>query len=138
MRMLKRLKEIKKRLWQTRGLSLIDAVVSLFIMTITLLPLSMMSINNVKFAAKMSLSMKAAYFAQGVMDEIYADYESDGYSNFFNHWPKTLAYPEGFDGSQDFAVDSLNHIEYILATVTVTNPQIEDIMLTAMLIDDGN
>ena len=118
-------------------MSLIDAVISLLVMTVTLVPLSIMAINNVRFSANSALSMKAAYFAQGIMDQIVSDYEVNGYSDFYNHWPQTLSFPDGFGGSASFSDQSLNGVDYILATVVVSNDHIQDVQLEAWLIDDG-
>ena len=86
------LKNRMRRFFQdSEGFSLIEIVIILVIISITLIPLSRLAVSNTKAGAIYVMHTRAMIFAQGVMEHIIADYNSDsatygGYDNVVANW----------------------------------------------------
>jgi len=100
MRVLNLKKRILRIFRNSQGFSLIEIIIVIVIMAITLLPLRQLSVTNTKTGAMYVSHTRAMFLAQGVMEQIIADYNSSsstlgGYDNVVSNWSYQYGETEG-------------------------------------------
>lgn len=138
--MLDRLSKIYRRVRDERGVSLVEVVLIMVILGITVVPLSRLSVANLKSSGRYATITKAAYYAEEVMEQIIADYAAEdagrGYDWVVANWPGSAPNPPtGFSGNVSIsAEDTLNNVIYVVAQVAVSGSEIPDLVLTTWLV----
>lgn len=140
--MLKLSRYLKRVVRDEKGMSLIEAILMIIILGITVVPLSTLSTNNVKFGTKTLLMTEGCLYAQSVMEQIYADYFSPdtsigGYDKIVSRWggATTPDPPTGYSGLVTIsAPDSSYGVTYSNVTVTVSSSEIPDVVLYSRII----
>ena len=123
MRVLNINKRIHKILRNSRGFSLIEIIVVIVIMSITLLPLSQLTLTNSKTGAMYISHTRAMFLAQGIMEQIIADYNSNssslgGYDNVVSNWSNQYDEIEGLGWNVTISEETTSY-GVKLRTVTV-------------------
>ena len=123
MRMLNINKRIHKILRNSQGFSLIEIIIVIVIMSITLLPLSQLTLTNSKTGAMYVSHTRAMFLAQGVMEQIIADYNSNsstlgGYDNVVSNWSYQYDEIEGIGWNVNISEETTSY-GVKLRTVTV-------------------
>ena len=123
MRMLNINKRIHKILRNSQGFSLIEIIIVIVIMSITLLPLSQLTLTNSKTGAMYVSHTRAMFLAQGVMEQIIADYNSNsstlgGYDNVVSNWSYQYGEIEGIGWNVNISEETTSY-GVKLRTVTV-------------------
>jgi Tfp pilus assembly protein PilV len=127
MRLLNPKKQIREFLKNSRGFSLIEIIIILVILAITLLPLSQLSVTNTKAGAIYVSHTRAMFLAQGLMEQIIADYNSDsatlgGYDNVVANWSSNSGLREGLAWTVTISSESLTYgVRYRTVTVYASN-----------------
>jgi len=142
-KMLKKVRKIGFKLSGEKGMSLIEIIIIIVILGIALLPLTRLSVGNVKSGTQYLTATKATCYAEEIMENIIADYKSDdptvgGYSNVINNWGGVVtnpAPPAGMSGRVSISPETtFNGVRYSVVTVTVTANGIQDVNLTTWLV----
>lgn len=137
---------IRRRLERIRdeeGLSLIEVVIILVILGIAVIPLSRLSINNLKIGGQYSHMTRAIFYAQERMEQIIADYAAvdggRGYDWVRTNWTGDSDTPEsGFTRSVTISGESvLNGVTYVVVQVVVSTSDIDDLVLSTWIVDNG-
>ncbi|MBN2030881.1 hypothetical protein JW824_11640 [bacterium] len=135
--MLNRLLKVRIRLGNEKGLSLIDVIAMLIILGIAVPALTRLSVVNSRGGAKFLLMTRAVYSAEGIMEQIMADYRSPnrGYDWVKSYWAGTApALEAGFSCLVSISSEStFNGLSYVDVTVTVSNPDFPDVVLNTSL-----
>ena len=134
------LKKFFKKLSKENGMSLVEVVVMLVVLGLSIGPLSKLAINNLSSAATAAAQTKAVFYAQGIMENIIADYRSNdptigGFDNVIVNWRgvTTPSPPSGLSGSVAISnVDSLMGVAYVTVDVNVGGPDV-NVDLSAIL-----
>jgi Tfp pilus assembly protein PilV len=135
-------KNIRKHLADQKGVSLIEAILMIIIMGITIIPLSTLATNNIKYGTKTLLMTNGCLYAQEIMETIIAEYGSQissvgGFTNVMSKWSGTTTPdpPVGYSGIVQFtSLDSVSSVVYSNVTVTITNTEIPNIIVKARLV----
>ena len=118
-------------------MTLIDVIAMLLILGIAVPALSRLSVVNTKGGARFLLMTRGIYSAEGVMEEIIADYRSPnrGYDWVKSNWSGATPYLEaGFSCLVSISSEStLNGIPNVDVTVTVSNPAFPNVVLSTCL-----
>ena len=141
------LKKVRMRNWRLAqdqsGMSLVEIVIVMIILGVSLIPISRLSIQNSFFGGRYITMTRGLYFAQEVMENIIADYNSTdgtigGYSNVRTNWPGTVTgAPSGLTGSVSISGQyALNGINCVTVQVTVSAADIPNIDLSTMLVEN--
>lgn len=122
------------------GVSLVEVVLIMVILGIAVTPLSRLAIMNLKSGGRYSTMTRSISYAQNTMEEIISDYAAEdagrGYNWVQANWNGRNKVPEsGFITSVAISgEDSLNQVFYVKVDVTVTAPDIDNVVLTTWLI----
>jgi len=140
--MFHRLLRIESKTRNERGMTLIDVIVMMVILAIAVVPLSRLSMTNLKSSANSTMLTRAMFYAQEVMEQIVADYEADdagrGYDWVRTNWPGSTSYPPaGLSGSVSISSPGTrNGVEYVVVQVTVSSSEIPNVNLSTWLVSD--
>lgn len=123
-------------------MSLIEAILMIIILGITIVPLSTLSTNNVRFGTKTLLMTEGCLYAQAIMEQLNAEYFSPdttlgGYDKVVSRWNgvSTPNPPAGYSGTVTIsALDSSYGVKYSNVTVTVSSSEIPDVVLYSRII----
>lgn len=143
--MLSRWRKIKRKVRGKKGFTLVEIVVVLIIVGITVVPLSRLSVKNLVSGGRYAIMTRAIFYAEGVMEHILADYNSSdtdpggvgGYDNVCANWygPPSDC-PSEFSAYVDISAENtLDGVNYVVVTVTVSGPEISDVTLTTWIVD---
>ena len=125
------------------GLSLIEVVIILVILGITIIPLSRLSIGNLRIGGQYSMMTRAVYYAQERMEQIIADYAAvdggRGYDWVRANWAGDSDNPEsGFSRSVSISSENtLNGVTYVTVQVVISNTEIENVVLSTWIVDNS-
>ena len=125
-----------------QGLSLIEVVIIIVILGVSIIPISRLMRTNLHSLSDTAIYSQAEYFAQSVMEEIFADYTAEnsgrGYSWVVSNWSgATESHPTlSWSASVSITTVTVDNIDYASVVVTVdTGTQFEDVELTSWLTD---
>lgn len=138
------LKKHLRRCSDERGVSLIEVIAMVLILSISVVPLSRLSMSNLDAGRVYSNIIKGTFYAEKVMEHIVADYVADslttgkGYYYVRNNWPGAAPDPPtGFTGTVSVSgEDSVNSVVYSVIQVTVSCDNTPDIVLSTWLVKD--
>ena len=135
-----------KFLKDEKGASLVEIILIIVIFGIAAIPLSRLSTTNLISGARYATMNNAIFYAEEIMENIIADYNSSdgtigGFDNVRTRWPGSVTTPSpptsDIDGYVSFSgVASKDSVDFVTVTVTVSGVRIEDIQLKTWLIDD--
>lgn len=136
--MIKRLIKIGSKIRNESGMTLIDIIVLMVILAIAVVPLSRLSVTNLKSSANSAMMNRAMFYAQEVMEQVIADYEATdrGYGWVVSNWGGSIAYPpSGLSGSVSISSPSVrNGVQYAVIQVTVSCSGIPNVNLSSWLV----
>lgn len=141
--LLKSLKKHLRRCSDEQGVSLIEVIAMVLILSIAVVPLSRLTMSNLDAGRTYSNIIRGSFYAESVMEAIMADYVADslttgkGYDYVVSNWPYIdLDPPTGFTGSVYISTeDTINSVPYSVVQVTVSSDNMPDIVLTSWLVD---
>lgn len=143
--MLGRWRKIGRKVRDKKGFTLVEIVIVLIVVGITVVPLSRLSVKNLVSGGRYAIMTRAIFYAEGVMEHILADYNSPdtdpgdvgGYDNVQTNWYGPAPdCPAEFSGYVDISVENtLNGVNYVVVTVTVSGAEISDVTLTTWIVD---
>jgi type II secretory pathway pseudopilin PulG len=120
---------------------MVEVVLLLVILGIALMPLTRLSVTNLKFGAQYSLMSRAMAFAQERMEEIISDYQATsagrGYNWVQNNWNGVTDAPAA-SFTRTVSISSqatLNGVNYVTVRVTVSHSEISDTSLETILVE---
>ena len=131
-----------ERFRDERGMSLIEIVIILVILGIAVIPLSRLSVQNLRSGGQTATMSKAIAYAQERMEQIVADYAAKdggrGYDWVRSYWAGFSDAPAtGFSRSVSISGEqTLQGVDYVSVQVSVTGPEINDVVLTTWLVED--
>ncbi|MCK5145889.1 hypothetical protein KAR48_03985 [bacterium] len=134
------LNRIQHQLNKENGASLVEVVLLLVILAIALVPLTQLSVSNLKFGAQYSLMTRAISFAQSRMEEVIADYKATGagrgYAWTVANWAGSSDSPAtGFTRSVSISGEmTLNGVNYVTVQVSVANTNISTVKIETILV----
>jgi len=125
------------------GISLIEIIIVLTILGVSLVPISQLSIQNAQFGGRFVTMTRAIYFAQEIMENIIADYNSTdgtvgGYTNVRSNWPGTVSgAPTGLTGTVSISAEyALSGVNCVNVLVRVSGADIPNIDLMTLLVEN--
>lgn len=125
------------------GFSLVEIIIVLIILGVSLVPISQVSIQNAHFGGRFVTMTRALYFAQEIMENIIADYNSPdgtigGYTNVRSNWPGTVSgATTGLTGTVSISAEyALNGINCVNVLVRVSGTDIPNVDLTTLLVEN--
>jgi len=124
------------------GVSLVEIVLIMVILSIAVVPLSRLSLTNLKSSGRYATMNKAIYYAQEAIEQVVADYAAEddgrGYEWVRTNWSGSTDVPAtGFSRSVGVSAENtLNGVEYVVVQVNVGGTDIEDVVLTTWLVDN--
>ncbi len=140
--MLKTMPAVKKYFWQKeQGFSLIEVVIIILIIGIAMVPLSRVTVANLKRGGDQSLITQSMFYAEERMEEIIADCAADdagrGYAWTVSNWDGNSDSPAtGFTRTVDISAESTaDSVDYVELTVTVSYSGIENVTLGTWLVE---
>jgi Tfp pilus assembly protein PilV len=118
-------KKLIKWISRQEGVSLIEAIILILILTISIPPIAQLLQENLYSSLRMNSLNKASYFAQQRLEQIVADYANDsiGYTGITEGSYGTQTPESGFETDVTITAAVENGIDYKEITVTCTNPQ---------------
>jgi len=127
------LKKIK-HWFREDGLSLIEIVMILVIVGIALVPLSRLSVSNLKTNARQQLMNRCTLYAEELVEWVVSDYRNANFlgEDVANDWVGYYDNPEGAI-TRYVSVSgptTLNSVDYWEIDVSVSAPDMEDVVLT--------
>jgi Tfp pilus assembly protein PilV len=141
--LLKSLKKHLRRCSDEQGVSLIEVIAMVLILSIAVVPLSRLSMSNLDAGRTYSNMVKGTFYAEKVMEHIMADYiagisNGKGYGYIRNDWPGAAPDPPtGYTGTVSVSSeDSINNVVYSLVQVTVSCDNMPDIVLSTWVVDN--
>ena len=125
-----------------RGFSLVEVIIILVIIGIAAIPLSRLSVRNMVFSGRYATMTKAISYAQERLEQVIADYAASsagrGYDWVRSNWAGSSDTPlTGFTRSVSISSQqTLNGVTYVVVTVSVSAPDINNVVLTTWLVDN--
>ncbi len=123
-----------------KGFALIEIVMVIVILGIAVIPLTRLAMKNNTESGKYALMTTAMNHAEEAMEQMIADYAAvnagRGYDWVITNWSgaSTPDPPAGFSGTVSISAEAtLNDVTYVVVTVTVSNSEISDVVLTTWL-----
>jgi len=121
------MKKFFNKFSKERGMSLVEVVIMLVVLGLSIGPLSKLAKINLNSGAKAAAQTKAIFYAQGIMENIIADYRSTdpiigGFDNVIVNWNgvTTPSPPSGLSGSVSISnVDTLMGVAFVTVDVNV-------------------
>lgn len=141
--MLNRFYKKRSKVWDESGLSLIEIVIILVILSIVIVPLGRLSVRNMTSGGMYATMTKAISYAQEWVEQIIADYAADdagrGYDWVRTNWSGSSDTPDtGLSRSVAISGQgTLNGVTYVVVTVTVSGTGINNVVLTTWLVDNS-
>lgn len=124
-----------------KGVSLVEVIVIIVIVSIAVTPLSRLAVTNLKSGGHFSIMTRAISYAQNTMEEVVADYAAEdggrGYAWVQANWDGVSSSPEsGFTSTVNISnEDTLNQVAYVEVDVYVSAPEINTVSLSTWLIN---
>lgn len=125
------------------GFSLVEIIIVLIILGVSLVPISQVSIQNAYYGGRFVTMTRALYFAQEIMENVIADYNSTdgtigGYTNVRSNWPGTVSgAPTGLTGTVSISAEyALSGINCVNVLVRVSGTDIPNVDLTTLLVEN--
>ncbi len=135
------LNKLIKKILHEKGVSLVEVILILVIVSIAIWPLTRLTISNVKAGGRYSYMTRAISYAQNTLEEIIADYAAEaagrGYTWVQSNWDGATSAPAvGFTTNVTVSSeDSLSGVWYVEVDVSVSGPDIDNITLSTWLIN---
>lgn len=129
--------QIRNKMKDEKGVTLLELILLIVVLSIAMLPLSRLVTMNLKFSSEMTKVTEATFKAQDKMEQVLADYTqtTDGFDSLAVHGYDSDSYPTPVNASfyhevdngytMEVAIDTalsnmLNGIRYLDVTVTVS------------------
>jgi len=125
------------------GMAIIEVIIIMIILGIAVFPLSRLSVTNFKSASAGQDITRALLYAQEIMENIMADYNSPdptigGYENVRTRWPGTPpgTPPQGLSGTVYISGElQLNGVTYVVVKVSVSLQSLDNkVELTSWIV----
>ena len=128
MKWINKIRKILKRARSENGMSLVEVVIMIVVLSISIGPLSRLATMNLKGGSDAADITKAVMYARGVMEQVVADYRSNdvnvgGFDNVLVNWDGVAAQspPAGVSGTVSVSgVDSVMGIATATVQVSVS------------------
>lgn len=123
---------------EQKGFSLVELVIMVVILGITLVPLTSLSISNIRNSARQIEQISGYMIAEAAIEYVWAFYGSDGFEAIedgdldLSGVPCETGYSIGCSVSETLTMDD---VDYLKVTVTVSCPSAGDIELEALITD---
>jgi len=140
--MLKSTKHIRQAPAGQAGMSLIEIIIVIILIGITIVPISRLSMQNLRQGSETFAQNDAISDIQSIMEQIYSDYQASGLaSNRGYDWVRTNwnnVTGTTVSGQFNYAVaisseQTQNGVTYVEVTVTITGDEIDPITNTTWL-----
>jgi Tfp pilus assembly protein PilV len=128
--LIKQLKQLKRE----EGLSLIEVVIIILVLSISVVPLSRLSITNMTYSARYAETVQAVFSAEGTMEEVAAVAQGQGYDMVTSGYSYTFPIPDFMTRSVSVYEDSSEGVVYKEVTVSVSGPNSGDVILTTLVV----
>jgi hypothetical protein len=134
---------IIKNIQNEKGLSLIELTIIVVLIGITILPLSRLSMSNLKSGGDYVDMAQAIFYSEEIMEQIISDYAAveagKGYTWVIDNWgsgsPSTEEAPEGLTGYVYISPeDTLNGVPYVKVQTTISGSSISSFSMTTWLV----
>jgi Tfp pilus assembly protein PilV len=117
-----------------KGFTLIEVIIILIVITIVALPLSKLSVSNMKAVTNSYFTSEVYNYAEGSMEELIAAGRKQGWNSITSGYGFSFQVPTRLTRSLSVTTDSLNGVVYKRATVTIGRNELPDLNFTTILV----